>query len=65
MKKIILVSVLAFCYLTSCNKTYYCTCSINGTTQFETYTLYNTKRKAIDNCNNTTNTTRTCALEAY
>ncbi len=65
MKKIFIFSILAISYLTSCNKAHYCTCTINGTVDTETYTLYNTKRKAIKNCNKTTNSERTCYLEAY
>ena len=51
MKKIFIFSILAISYLTSCNKAHYCTCTINGTVDTETYTLYNTKRKAADKIN--------------
>ncbi len=65
MKKIFVLSVLAISYLTSCNKQYICTCTVNGTVNVETYILYNSKRKALKNCNKTSNSEKTCVLEAY
>ena len=65
MKKIFILVVLAISYLTSCNKQYICTCTINGTVKYENYIIYNSKRKALKNCNKSTNSERTCVLEAY
>ncbi len=65
MKKIFVIAALGLTYLCSCNKQYTCTCTVNGTVDVDTYTMYNSKRKATKLCKGYTSSVRTCVLEAY
>lgn len=65
MKNILILIVFVTYFLTSCNKRYMCTCTIIGTTEVNTYDLYNSKRKATKNCNNLNSSTKSCVLEAW
>jgi len=65
MKKILVFSILALSYLTSCNKQYICTCTVIGTVEVESYYMYNSKRKALKNCNKVSSSTTSCVLEVY
>jgi len=65
MKKTILLSLLIITSLTSCNKQNYCTCTVNGTIKTETERIYNTRRQAKKNCEESSKNGKTCYLEAY
>ena len=65
MKKTVVISILAFTILSSCNKQYTCTCVETGTIVVKKYTIYNTKRKATKNCNNLNSSAQSCTLEVF
>jgi predicted permease len=63
MKSGIILLLIIVSFLSSCSKTYTCTCQTNGTTTIEVLPITNTKKKATKLCKAAEGTTKTCVLE--